>query len=59
MAIPVLLPLCRADAATHAVAGDGSTLIALAALGVHTLAMLVRSHTVCGHSHAFEPGDDE
>jgi hypothetical protein len=40
MAIPVLLPLCPSDPATHSVAGDGSTSVALAALGVHTLAML-------------------
>jgi hypothetical protein len=40
MVIPVLLPLCLSDAATHAVAGDGSMFVALAALGVHTLAML-------------------
>ncbi len=40
MLLPVVLPLCRASGATEELTASGSAAVALAALGVHTAAML-------------------
>jgi hypothetical protein len=40
MLVPVLLPLCRANSPSGQLTVSGSLLVALAALGVHTAAML-------------------
>ncbi|QPB20368.1 hypothetical protein QA644_02310 [Rhizobium sp. CC1099] len=40
MILPALIPLCLADSPLREIGGDGSAAIAIAAVGVHTLAML-------------------
>ncbi|WP_455874718.1 hypothetical protein [Rhizobium yanglingense] len=40
MILPALIPLCLAESPLREVGGDGSAAIAIAAVGVHTLAML-------------------
>jgi len=41
MLVPALMPLCLADGATRAVTASGALVPALAAVGIHTAAMLV------------------
>ena len=40
MLVPALIPLCSADGPARAITASGSMLLALAAVGVHTAAML-------------------
>ena len=40
MLVPVLMPLCMGNAATREITASGSLMLALAAVGVHTAAML-------------------
>jgi hypothetical protein len=40
MLVPALIPLCIGDASTREIAASGSLTLALAAVGVHTAAML-------------------
>ena len=46
MLVPVLIPLCLAAAPAQELTAAGSLPIALAAVGVHTLAMLVTTGTI-------------
>lgn len=46
MLIPVVLPLCLTDAPAGALSAAGSLPVALAAIGVHTAAMLAMAGTV-------------
>jgi hypothetical protein len=40
MLVPALMPLCLGDASTRQITASGSLLLALAAVGVHSAAML-------------------
>jgi hypothetical protein len=40
MLVPALIPLCAGDASARAITASGSLALALAAVGVHTAAML-------------------
>jgi uncharacterized membrane protein len=40
MLVPALIPICIGDAATHRITASDSLMLALAAIGVHTAAML-------------------
>jgi hypothetical protein len=46
MLIPALVPLCRADSPAREITASGSLFLALAAVGVHTVAMLVTTGAV-------------
>lgn len=40
MILPALIPLCLTESPLHEIDGDGSAAMAIAAVGVHALAML-------------------
>jgi hypothetical protein len=46
MLVPALVPLCLADAPAREITASGSLLLALAAVGVHTAAMLVATGVI-------------
>ena len=46
MLVPALMPLCLADNPARAITASGSLLLALAAVAVHTAAMLVTTGAV-------------
>jgi len=56
MLVPVLMPLCAGNAATREITASGSLMLAVAAVGVHTVAMLAVSGLiaigVCRGFHA-------
>jgi hypothetical protein len=57
MLVPALIPLCIGDATGRKVSGSGSLLLALAAVGVHTAAMLVITGLVAaGACRGFDAG---
>ena len=56
MLLPVLMPLCTGSAATREISASGSLMLALAASGVHTLAMLAVTGVIAiGVCHGFDP----
>jgi hypothetical protein len=46
MLVPALVPLCLADNPARAITASGSLLLALAAVGVHTAAMLITTGVI-------------
>jgi hypothetical protein len=46
MLVPALVPLCRADSPAREITASGSLVLALAAVGVHTAAMLVTTGVI-------------
>ena len=46
MLVPALVPLCLADNPAREITASGSLLLALAAVGVHTAAMLVTTGVI-------------
>jgi hypothetical protein len=46
MLVPALVPLCLADGPAREITASGSLLLALAAVGVHTAAMLVTTGVI-------------
>jgi hypothetical protein len=46
MLIPALVPLCLADSPAREITASGSLVLALAAVGVHTVAMLVTTGAI-------------
>ncbi|WP_368562119.1 hypothetical protein [Pseudoxanthomonas sp. UTMC 1351] len=46
MLVPVLVPLCLADGPAREITASGSLVLALAAVGVHTVAMLVTTGVI-------------
>jgi len=46
MLVPALVPLCMADNPAREIAASGSLVLALAAVGVHTMAMLVTTGVI-------------
>lgn len=46
MLVPALVPLCLSDTPARAITASGSLILALAAIGVHTAAMLVTTGVV-------------
>jgi hypothetical protein len=49
MLVPALIPLCMADTPAREITASGSLMLALAAVGVHTVAMLVVTGLIaCG-----------
>jgi hypothetical protein len=57
MLVPALIPLCLGDASARAIGGPGSLALALAAVGVHTAAMLAATGVMAaGASRALDAG---
>lgn len=57
MLVPALIPLCMADAPARAITASGSLTLALAAVGVHTAAMLAVTGLIAsGVCHGFDAG---
>ncbi len=57
MLVPALIPLCLADGAAREITASGSLPLALAAVGVHMVAMLVVTGVVaCGLCVAIKKG---
>ena len=46
MLVPALVPLCLADGPAREITASGSMVLALAAVGVHTVAMLVTTGVI-------------
>ena len=57
MLVPVLMPLCMGNAATREITASGSLMLALAAVGVHTAAMLAVTGVIAiGVCRGFDSG---
>ena len=57
MLVPALVPLCMGDASTREITASGSLTLALAAVGVHTAAMLAVTGVIAtGVCHGFDAG---
>jgi hypothetical protein len=57
MLVPVLMPLCTGNAATREITASGSLALALAAVGVHTAAMLAVTGVIAiGVCRGFDSG---
>jgi hypothetical protein len=57
MLVPALIPLCMGDATTRKITASGSLMLALAAVGVHTAAMLVVTGVIAtGVCRGFDAG---
>ncbi|WP_062365309.1 hypothetical protein [Variovorax paradoxus] len=57
MLVPALIPLCMGDGAATAFSASDSLLLALAAVGVHTAAMLAVTGAIAwGACHGFDAG---
>ncbi|MFH0129443.1 hypothetical protein ACGLHS_04485 [Variovorax sp. VaC1] len=57
MLVPALVPLCMGDASAREITASGSLMLALAAVGVHTAAMLVVTGLVAsGVCRGFDAG---
>jgi hypothetical protein len=46
MLLPALMPLCLAESPLHDIGGDATAAMTIAAVGVHTLAMLTATSLV-------------
>jgi hypothetical protein len=57
MLVPALIPLCMGDASARAITASGSLTLALAAVGVHTTAMLAVTGVIAlGVCRGFDAG---
>jgi hypothetical protein len=57
MLVPAFIPLCMADTPAREITASGSLMLALAAVGVHTVAMLVVTGLIaCGMCRGFDAG---
>ncbi|HWX02409.1 hypothetical protein [Collimonas sp.] len=57
MLVPALIPLCMANTPAREITASGSLTLALAAVGVHTAAMLVVTSLIaCGVCRGFDAG---
>jgi hypothetical protein len=57
MLVPVLMPLCTGNVATREITASGSLMLALAAVGVHTAAMLAVTGVIAiGVCRGFDAG---
>ncbi|MDB5974004.1 MAG: putative rane protein [Nevskia sp.] len=57
MLVPAFIPLCMGDASAREITASGSLMMALAAVGVHTAAMLVVTGVIaCGVCRGFDAG---
>lgn len=57
MLVPALIPLCMGDAPAREITASGSLTLALAAVGVHTAAMLAVTGVIAiGACHGFDNG---
>lgn len=57
MLVPVLMPLCTGNAATREITASGSLMLALAVVGVHTLAMVAVTGVIAiGVCRGFDAG---
>jgi hypothetical protein len=57
MLVPALIPLCMGDATTREISASGSLMLALAAVAVHTAAMLVVTGVIAtGVCRGFDAG---
>ncbi|AMP02412.1 hypothetical protein [Collimonas pratensis] len=57
MLVPAFIPLCMADTPAREITASGSLMLALAAVGVHTVAMLaVTGGIACGVCRGFDDG---
>jgi hypothetical protein len=55
MLVPAFIPLCMGDASAREITASGSLMMALAAVGVHTAAMLVVTGVIaCGVCRGFD-----
>jgi len=57
MLVPALIPLCMGDASAREIGASGSLLLAFAAVGVHTAAMLAVTGAIAvGACRGFDAG---